>query len=147
MDIRFGNLQYDYVNDKPFVIFKDRFERDYHLTIDHHTANDILNLLDNSKKESYFNNFYNIFVDFFNISDIEISNLSIDKSVDGKFSGSLTIKKESNSYCYNLNSDDIIFFSLLFDRAIKISKNIFYNLDVNFDHRLDERDHLVTNFS
>ncbi|HOV13956.1 MAG TPA: hypothetical protein PK771_06710 [Spirochaetota bacterium] len=130
MNLQFINIQYDYSNDTPFVIFENKPGKNFYLKIDHHTANDILNHLYKSDKEKYHSSFYNIFVDFFDISDISIENLSIDKNLNGKYSGQLTIKKGDNIFCYYLDGNDIILLSVLFGKSIKIPQNLFFDLDI-----------------
>ncbi|HPO49823.1 MAG TPA: hypothetical protein PLO89_05805 [Spirochaetota bacterium] len=126
MDMRFNEVFYDFTDDVPFVVFDDNQGRSFFIKITPHTAADILNYLNNSKKQ-FGQGFYNIFVDIFNCSDMKITGLKITEYSEEGYKGYLEVDKDDRKFCYYLTGDDIILFSIMFDKPVKVSKNIFFD--------------------
>jgi hypothetical protein len=125
LNLSFDRIIYDFVYDKPTAILKNEDGKQLYFGISPHTAIEIVNY--NKNINNTKSNVKNIIVDLFKLSQSVIEKITIEKRDNKDYNGYLLLKNGMNSFCYYLSLDDLIIFSILFNKPVEADPIVFFD--------------------
>ena len=121
MEMTFFDFYYDPIGEVPVAVLKNNVGKTFYFKISHRTADNIHSFQKNDNSI----NMYNIIYDFLNYATEK--RLSIEKYENNVYFGYLFSKIGDKIYNYYLNSDDLIYLSIILKTSIDVDTLVFYD--------------------